>query len=76
MRELYKGNKGFNELKKNIPGITQGVLSKRLVELQKNKIMIRKIVKQKPLSVEYELADNVRKALSCWRPMQELKIHA
>lgn len=78
VRELYRKNRGFNELKHSIKGITQGVLSQRLDELRKNSIITRKIVRQKPLTVEYELAQNVRKALSCWQPLKkeakELKI--
>ncbi len=77
VRELYKENLGFNELKKKIPGITQGVLSQRLGELQDNRIVERKIVKQKPLTVEYMLSEEVRQALSCWQPLKmELKTRA
>ena len=76
VKELYKQTLGFNEIKKKIPGITQGVLSQRLDELQKNKIIQRKVVKHKPLTVEYSLAENIRRSLSCWKPLQaeELKI--
>lgn len=74
VRELYKGNKGFNEIKRAIPGITQGVLSQRLDELEANKIIMRKLIKNKPMNVEYVLTTNVRNALSCWQPMQELKV--
>ena len=76
MRELYKANLGFNELKNSIPGITQGVLSKRLDELQKNEIVIRKVVKQKPLLVQYTLTSKVRQVLSCWTPFKSEKVEA
>ncbi len=76
VRELYRENLGFNELKNKIKGITQGVLSQRLEELQKNGIVTRHVVKEKPLAVEYSLAEKVKAVLNCWEPMQknELKM--
>lgn len=73
VRALYKANLGFNELKNSIPGITQGVLSSRLDELQKNEMVIRKVVKQKPLVVQYSLSPKVRQVLSCWAPFKQEK---
>ncbi len=69
VKELFKKNMGFNELKQRID-ITQGVLSQRLDELEEKGIVERKIARQKPLTVEYVLSEEVRKALSCWQPAQ------
>ena len=62
---------GFNELKKSLPGVTQGVLSQRLDELEKKSIISRKIVKAKPLVVEYSLNEKVKEVLNCWESEKE-----
>ena len=71
VRELYKRGLGFNELKKRIPGITQGVLSARLDELQAAGLVVRKAVKKKPLEVQYLLDGKIRGALECWTPLNK-----
>ncbi len=67
VKELYVKPLGFNELKKRISGITQGVLSQRLDELEASGVVKRKILKQKPLAVEYSLNEHVKGAFCCWK---------
>lgn len=45
----------FNELKRRIEGISATSLSERLTELEKNKIVLRKVIPSTPPSVQYSL---------------------
>ena len=49
--------KQFNRFHENIPGITAKMLSLRLRELEKNRVIERRIVSKYPLRVEYELTE-------------------
>ena len=56
----------FGELKKIIPKITQKMLSQQLRELEKNKLVTRKVYAEVPPKVEYtttELAERLSPAL-------------
>jgi DNA-binding HxlR family transcriptional regulator len=56
----------FGELKKIIPKITQKMLSQQLRELEKNKLVIRKVYAEVPPKVEYtstELAEKLNPVL-------------
>jgi DNA-binding HxlR family transcriptional regulator len=71
----------FGELKKIIPKITQKMLSQQLRELEKNKLVIRKVYAQVPPKVEYtstELAHKLNPALDmlCRWGSEYQKIHA
>ncbi|MEJ2276648.1 MAG: helix-turn-helix domain-containing protein [Candidatus Lokiarchaeota archaeon] len=54
--ETYKGS-NFNELKRQIRGISSRTLSDRLKELQNNGIIDRIVQKTHPPSVLYELSE-------------------
>jgi DNA-binding HxlR family transcriptional regulator len=51
----------FGELKKIIPKITQKMLSQQLRELEKNKLVIRKVYAEVPPKVEYTSTDLAQK---------------
>jgi DNA-binding HxlR family transcriptional regulator len=53
--ELLKDTKRNSELIKSINGISQKVLTQNLKELEKDKIVIRKVYPQIPPKVEYSL---------------------
>lgn len=55
IRELLAGNKRFNEIQKSLPGISPRVLSERLDELEKHKIIKRKVSVDVPIKVKYSL---------------------
>lgn len=57
IRELLTGTKRFNELKKSVGGITQKVLSAKLKELEQDGLIIREVLSQAPVRVEYTLTD-------------------
>jgi DNA-binding HxlR family transcriptional regulator len=69
---LTNGSSGFAELKRNVQGISDSVLSERLSELQQAGLITRSVVPGPPLSVSYELSDTgnalipAMHALSTW----------
>ena len=67
VKQLYNQIMSFNELKRAIPGVTQGMLSERLTDLQKNGVITRKVINSKPLAVEYSLTKDARTMLACWK---------
>ncbi len=66
VKEIYEGNTRFNVLKRRMKGVTAAVLSKRLRELEEGGIVTRKVLKKKPLEVEYKLGKGARHLMECW----------
>ncbi|GIO01617.1 putative HTH-type transcriptional regulator YtcD [Brevibacillus halotolerans] len=54
---LTHGKKRTSELKRNMPGITQKMLTQQLRELEQDGIVNRIIYNQVPPKVEYELSE-------------------
>lgn len=52
---LIKDSKRFGELKKNIPNISQKVLTEQLKELESSQIISRKVYPTVPVTVEYSM---------------------
>ncbi|HEY5120655.1 MAG TPA: helix-turn-helix domain-containing protein [Acidimicrobiales bacterium] len=69
---LTNGSSGFAELKRNVNGISDSVLSERLSELHGAGLIVRTVEPGPPVSVSYELSDTGRAlipamhALSTW----------
>ena len=57
LRELFAGKRRFNEILKSLDGISPGVLSGRLCEMEKKGIIHRKVSEKAPLRVEYALTE-------------------
>lgn len=55
LRELCDGTKRFGELQKALTGISPKTLSQRLKELERDKIIKKRIFAEIPLHVEYSL---------------------
>jgi DNA-binding HxlR family transcriptional regulator len=55
LRSLFDGVKRFGELQKDLPGITQKVLTQQLRELEQDGIIHRQVYPQIPPKVEYSL---------------------
>ncbi len=70
---LFMGGKQrFRELERSVPGITPKMLSKELQDLEMNRLIVRRVLNTKPVTVEYELtahAESIKPmldALSDW----------
>lgn len=69
---LTNGSSGFAELKRNVNGISDSVLSERLSELHAAGLIFRSVEPGPPVSVTYDLSDPGKalipalRALSSW----------
>jgi DNA-binding HxlR family transcriptional regulator len=69
---LTNGSSGFAQLKRNVLGISDSVLSERLSELQEAGLIVRSVEPGPPVSVSYELTNTGKalipamQALSAW----------
>ncbi|WP_106768877.1 winged helix-turn-helix transcriptional regulator [Paenibacillus faecalis] len=54
---LQSGTKRFNELKRDLPGITQKMLTQQLRELEAEDIIRRQVYPQVPPKVEYSMTE-------------------
>jgi len=57
LRDLIEGKKRFGELQRSLTGISPKTLSLRLRELEREKIIKKKIFAEIPLHVEYSLTE-------------------
>lgn len=55
LHELTRGPRGFNELRRNVRGISAKVLSESLQHLEHRKLVTRTIHSESPIRVEYAL---------------------
>ena len=55
--KIEKGFNRFNQLKKEIPNISDKMLSQALNELEQDKILNKTIYQEVPLRVEYSITD-------------------
>lgn len=57
---LSSGPKRFGELTKEVPGITDKMLSKELKQLEMDKLIFREVFDSFPPKVEYSITDHGR----------------
>jgi DNA-binding HxlR family transcriptional regulator len=80
IQALFESNMRFNELQRNIEGISARVLSNELKDLELNGFVIRKVDTGVPVVIEYvateycQTLDKVLQALSEWGTMHRNKI--
>ena len=60
---LSKGTIRYGELRKAIGNITQKMLTQTLRDLEKNKLITRKVYRVVPPKVEYTITDNAKKLI-------------
>jgi DNA-binding HxlR family transcriptional regulator len=66
LKEVYRGTSKFNDLKRKLKGINPSILSRRLAELEKRGLILRKVSQKKPVTVEYSLTEKSRHLFACW----------
>jgi DNA-binding HxlR family transcriptional regulator len=54
---LDNGPLGFNDLKESVDGISDKVLSESLDDLQERDVVVRTVIDDKPVRVEYSLTE-------------------
>ncbi len=68
LRQLNEnGKKRFNELLKEMSGVSSRTLSKRLAELKKANLITKTRFKEIPPKVEYSLTESGRELIKCFR---------
>ena len=60
LRALLSGVKRFTDLTKTIPGLSDRMLSQRLKELEAEGIVVRTVIPETPVRVEYSLTEKGR----------------
>ncbi|MGE6230076.1 winged helix-turn-helix transcriptional regulator [Paenibacillus chitinolyticus] len=79
---LTEGTHRFGELKREMPDITQKMLTQQLRELEQDEIIHRKVYNQVPPKVEYSLTPygltikQVLNVMSEWGANHQKKMHA
>lgn len=68
---LFYGSKRFTEISKDVPGITDKMLSKELKELEANKLIERAVYDTFPPTVEYNISKH---GVSLGNLIKELKL--
>lgn len=52
--------KGFSALRENLPGISEKMLTQQLRELERDRLIIKTVLSEKPYRVEYSLTEHGR----------------
>ncbi|WP_245585964.1 winged helix-turn-helix transcriptional regulator [Paenibacillus pinihumi] len=68
---LSLGTKRFNELQRLLPGVSKGMLTNQLRELEKDNLAHREVYKEVPPKVEYSLTPTGQTLIPILKSMAE-----
>lgn len=68
--KLSKGKKRFSEMRKQVPNITDRMLTLQLKELEKDHLILRTVYPEVPARVEYELTESAKALIPLWQEME------
>ncbi len=71
IHNLFNGKKRFGELQKLLIGISTKTLSERLKQLEKEKIIDKRVFAEVPLHVEYSLTEKGRSLRDIFKKMSQ-----
>lgn len=57
LRALLSGVKRFNDLAETVPGLSDRMLAERLKELESEQIVVRTVIPETPVRIEYRLTE-------------------
>lgn len=68
---LHRQTRRFNELQRSLPGVTRGVLTVQLRELERSGLVYREVYKEVPPKVEYSLTEIGRSFMPIFKALGE-----
>lgn len=71
IHRLLEGEKGFNDLKGSIPGLSSKVLSESLKDLRNKNLVEREVISERPKKVRYSLTKEGRSLKPILESMKE-----
>ena len=71
LHHLSTQTRRFNELQRSIPGISKGILTQQLRELERNHMIHREVYKEVPPKVEYSLTTLAQSLIPIIQSMDE-----
>jgi DNA-binding HxlR family transcriptional regulator len=60
LMSIGEGNKHFREIERSIPKLSTKVLAKELKELEMNKLIIRSVIDDHPIRIEYKITSHAK----------------
>lgn len=71
LRTLLTGPKRFSEIKEQLSGVSDRMLSDRLKELEKENIVARNVLETRPVLIQYSLTEKGRDLRSVVEAIQQ-----
>ncbi len=71
LHQLFAGTKRFGELQRSLQGISPKTLSVRLQELERGKVINKKVYAEVPLHVEYSLTEKGKSLSEIFQKMAQ-----